>query len=199
MTYPDSTGSTQLTGSLQKLRATRQTIVLQVLALGLVALAVPLYLVFGQLRDDVTQTERQLTEVQANLTALSTPSAEVQQLSDQVAQTEALLDALATAPPPVGVDWPQLASAIAGYDAQKIVLVTLTEADNGIILEGRAVDNAAVVAYIKALSASPLFLDIERQSVRTVPAPDVTPESPSELSAELWPAHFVLNLVVNQL
>lgn len=170
---------------------------MQIVALGLIALAVPLYLVFDGLRDDLAQSASELFGVQTQLAALSTPAPDVQQLTAQVARTEAALAALTASQPPTGMDWPQLAGVIDSYDPQQITLLALTEADNQIILEGRATDNAAVVAYIQSLAASPLFLDIERQSVGTVPTPDAVPNDASKPSAEVRPVRFVLNLVVN--
>lgn len=198
MIYPDLAGTAQQIASSQQLRVTRWTIVLQIVALGLIALALPLYLIFSQLRDELAQSENELMEVQAHLAALSTSSPEVQQLTEQVAQTEALVSALVAAPPPVGMNWPQLASAIGSYDRQQITLVALTEVDNRLTLEGRATDNAAVVAYIQSLAASPLFLNIERQSVERVSAPGSAPAAVSEPGAELRPVRFVLNLVVSR-
>lgn len=197
MAYSDLAETVQQAAPSQQVRAIRRTLVLQIVALGLAALAIPLYLAFGQLQNEVAQIGRELMEVQAHLAALNTPSSEVQQLTEQVAQTDALLAALVAAPPPAGMNWSQIAGAISGFDRQQIILVTLTEIDNRIILEGRATDNAAVVAYIQSLAASPLFLNIERQSVGIVAAQASTPDAASEPSAELRPVRFVLNLVVN--
>ncbi len=198
MAYSDLAETVQQAAPSQQVRAIRRTLVLQIVALGLAALAIPLYLAFGQLQNEVAQIGRELMEVQAHLAALNTPSSEVQQLTEQVAQTEALVSALVAAPPPVGMNWPQLASAIGSYDRQQITLVALTEVDNRLTLEGRATDNAAVVAYIQSLAASPLFLNIERQSVERVSAPGSAPTAVSEPGAELRPVRFVLNLVVSR-
>jgi Tfp pilus assembly protein PilN len=167
----------------QHIQTVRRTVVLQITALGLLALAAPLYLIFGQLRGDVTRLESEYANLNARLAALNTPAPEVQALTDQLAKLDALSGQLAAEKPPVGVNWPGVIAAIGDYDRAQITLLSLTQTENQLTLEGEAVSNDAVVAYVKSLSTAPLFASVEIQSIK--------------LSTDVQSAHFVLVLIAN--
>jgi Tfp pilus assembly protein PilN len=141
-------------------------VILQITALGLAALALPLYLVFTQLRAESTQLATELAAVQARVAALNAPSPEVDALTLQAAEIVTLTAALNAARPPVGVNWPAVVAAINMYDRAQIALTGLTQTDNRIMLEGRATDNSVVVAYVQQLAASPLFVSVDVQSIK---------------------------------
>ena len=52
------------------------------------------------------------------------------------------------------------------FDRDQIELTTLTQTDNQILLEGRAANNEAVVAYVKQLEMSPLLVSVDVQSIK---------------------------------
>jgi Tfp pilus assembly protein PilN len=186
--------------SLEQLRRLRRTVILQIAALGLAALALPLYLVFTQLRDEAAQAATELASVQARMEALNAPSPEVEALTAKVTEIDALTAALEAARPPAGVPWPAVIAAINAYDRSQIELTSLTQTDNRLVLEGRATDNPAVMAYVQQLAASPLFVSVEVQSIKMAARTQGVPASGRAQEAEPTPdprpAQFVLALTV---
>ena len=152
--------------ALDQIRRVRRTVILQITALGLAALMLPLYLIFAQLRTESTDLATELVAVDARTQALNAPSPEVDALTVQAAEILTLTAALEAARPPIGVNWPAVIAAINGYDRSQIALTMLTQTDNRIALEGRAADNAAVVAYVQQLWAAPFFVSVEVQSIK---------------------------------
>lgn len=204
--------------ALGQIRRVRRTVILQITALGLAALMLPLYLVFTQLRAESVDLATELAAVEARAQTLNAPSPEVDALTAQAAEIYTLTTALEAGRPPIGVNWPAVIGAINGYDRSQIALTMLTQTDNRIALEGRATDNAAVVAYVQQLSASPLFVSVEVQSIKltgatahgsaarpdtaattwlvAAPAQAAQPTPLPEPTPDPRPAQFVLVLVV---
>jgi len=207
--------------SLGQLRRVRRTVILQITALGLAALALPLYLVFTQLRAESIQLATELASVQASTEALGAPMPEVDALTAQAAEIDALTAALEAAQPPPGVNWPAVIAAINTYDRDRIELTALTQTDNRVLLEGRASDNEVVWAYVKQMAASPWLVNVDVQSIklahdstrasggetattmlvrapvqRAQPTPEPTLEPTPEPTPDPHPARFVLVLVV---
>ena len=152
--------------ALEPIRRLRRTVILQITALGLAALALPLYMVFTQLRAESVELATELASIQASTEALSAPLPQVEALTAKAAEIITLTTSLEAVPPPAGVNWPAVITAIKTYDRGQIELTTLTQTDNRILLEGRATNNEAVVAYVEQLSMSPWLVNVDVQSIK---------------------------------
>jgi Tfp pilus assembly protein PilN len=172
--------------ALEQIRRVRRTVILQITALALAALALPFYLIFTQLRGEAAQLASDLATVEARIAALSAPAPEVEALTAQAAAILTLTAALEAARPPAGVNWPAVITAIDGYDRGQIELTALTQTDNQLLLEGRAVDNAAVVAYVQQLAASPYLADVEVQSIKLTGAAARAADGRADGTATTW-------------
>ena len=188
----------QQTAALHRIRAVRRKIVLQVIALGLAALAIPLYLIFSQLDQELAQLDQELVTLQERLIAVSTPSPQVQALTAQLDQMNSLYNALSAVAPATGVQWPAVVTAIDRYDQQRITIVSLTQNENRLVLDGRATDNAVVVSYMQDLTASPLFADVEIESMTLTEAAAATAPVVGEALEKRQPVQFRLALVIKQ-
>ncbi|HXF61795.1 MAG TPA: PilN domain-containing protein [Caldilineaceae bacterium] len=187
----------QQVAALRQIRTVRRKIVLQITALGLVALAIPLSLIFSQVQNELAQLDRELATLQDRLTAASTPSPQAQTLTAQLNQIESLYSSLSAVAPPLGVQWPAVVAAIDRYDRQHITVVSLTQSERRLVLEGRATDNTVVVRYLQDLTASPLFASVEIESMTLMEAA-TTATAPGDTLEERQPVQFRLALVINQ-
>ena len=83
--------------ALEQIRRLRRTMILQITALGLVALALPLYLVFAQLRAESRDLATEVGLDQASTDALSAPLPEVKSLTAKASEIMTLTTALEAA------------------------------------------------------------------------------------------------------
>jgi len=166
-------------------RSLRQTVAFGLLAFGLLLFALAVALIAASVRNDIALSAANLSALQDEMLSLSTPSAEVQELTVTLSNTRVLADQLAAAAPPLGANWPAVIAVIDRYDPAAITLTALTQTDNSITLSGQAVNDFAVVEYEKMLKESGVFANVILQSLkRTTPAAASAPATVTVASAE---------------
>lgn len=166
-------------------RSLRQTVAFGLLAFSLLLFALAVALIAASVRNDIALSAANLSTLQDEMLSLSTPSAEVQELTVTLSNTRVLADQLAAAAPPLGANWPAVIAVIDRYDPAAITLTALTQTDNSITLSGQAVNDFAVVEYEKMLKESGLFANVILQSLkRTTPAAASAPATVTVASAE---------------
>ena len=162
----------------QRRGISRITITLWAIAVGLVVLFVPLYLIASSIRNDVARVNGQLQLVYKSLTAVPTPGPEVQKLMTAVAQIDAPAKEIRDAQATIianHTDWQSVMSAIGNYDSNQLTLIALNQNGNQITLNGRAASDSAVTAYVRMLESSNLFSSVKLQSIKVIGTPTVSP------------------------
>jgi len=158
-------------------------IIISLIAISLATLIFPLYLVSASIRGYIGGLETEYQSVQNALATVSTPAPEVLELMDTLSQAQETggeLDEAYSAITADRTDWPAIMAAIGNYDPDELALDALTQADNRITLNGRAIDRSIVIAYADSLRLSDIFSSVEVQSISKVETPFVTATSTPE-------------------
>jgi Tfp pilus assembly protein PilN len=163
----------------QPQKISRTTIILWLLVLSLAAFFVPLFLLSNGIRGDVLRLEGDLQPISATLAVINTPPPEIQQLLEELTQAQGSADEIEQTYLSLmagRADWPAVMAAIGDYDPARLTLTSLAQTDNRLTLNGRAIDDSAVVAYARDLEESQLFARVVIQSVSSVATPFATPQ-----------------------
>lgn len=161
--------------ALQQLRGLRKGTVLGIVIVALLLILLVFALVDRSIQSDVTQAELTLTALDSELIHLQTPAAPVLTMMSTLTTTRALAEQIRLAAPAGGINWPQTIGALEQYDAETIMLTSLTQVDQRISITGQAVNEDVVVAYAQTMEKSNLFAAVVVQSIRMIPAPTATP------------------------
>ena len=147
-------------------RSLRQRVVFGLIAFSLLVFTVALALIAASVRNDVALSEANLSALQDRMIQLSTPSAEVQELTATLSETMTLANQLEAAAPELGVDWPTVMAVIDRYDPATLTLTSLTQTDKQITLTGQAANSTVAVNYKAMLEGSGLFTSVVPQSLK---------------------------------
>ncbi len=156
----------------------RRAIALWLVVASLAAVFVPLYLFAANVRGEAARLNSDLQLVQKSLATAPTPVPEAQKLIEALAQvgTPAQEVQEASATMAAGrTNWQAVMAAVGNYDPNQLTLDTLTQpVTTQIVLNGRAVDDAAVTAYVRTLEQSQLFSRVILQSIKVMGTPTTT-------------------------
>jgi Tfp pilus assembly protein PilN len=158
----------------------RRAIILWLVVIGLAVFSLPLYFVPLIIRGSITRLEADLLAIQETRTSSSTPAPEVQELINTLAQIQNPASEIEEVSPTIvagRTDWPATMAAISNYNPAQIALTSLTHTGNQITLNGQAIDETAVAAYVRALEGSNLFSRVVVQSIKAITTPFATPTS----------------------
>lgn len=198
--------STQYKEDEQRLQSVRTMVVLWLFVLALGIVLIPLMLVAGWVRSDMTRLETELLLLQSTLNDATTPSAEVLEMGAEVDRIEMLISSIQTTTVPSGANWPQIVQGVSQYDPIAITLSSLTQIEDRVQLTGRATNNDAVVRYQQKLLDSGMFADVVVVSMVAVPPSlsdveetesdkSTTAATPNS-SVELGDVQFVIDLLL---
>ncbi len=155
----------------------RGAIVLWLVAASWLILLIPLYIVSATVQRDVVRLETNIQTARQALTAVNTPEPEIQELVDEIAQVRSSADEIEQAYASAAsghVNWPAVMAAIGNYNPSQLNLTSITQADSRVTLNGRAIDDSAVIAYSRSLEESDLFSRVVVQSVSLIATPFAT-------------------------
>jgi Tfp pilus assembly protein PilN len=194
--------SDQYKQDMQRLQSLRTQVVLWLVVLALGIVLIPLMLITGWVRNDVTRLDDELLAVQSALSSASSPNAEVIQLTSEITRINQLVSTMQTVTVSSGVHWPSVISAAVRYDPTAVEITSLTQSGDKIQIAGRATSNDAVVRYQQLLLESGAFTDVVVVSMSAA-APPSTPTPAAEVNTAVEPAdlpfgnvEFVIDLVV---
>lgn len=176
---------------MKMLRALRQRAIIGVVVAALLLLLLAFWLIDRTVARDLTQLENMLVSQRQSLTLLQEPGPTTVALLATLTTTQAFADQILAAAPPTGINWPQVVAGIDRYDANQLVLMSVTQVARQLTLTGSAASEDAVVAYREQLEASADFTSVVLQSLRVIPAVTVTPaatKTPPPVSAVPVPA-----------
>ncbi len=155
----------------------RRVIILWLVAISGAVLLVPLYFIFSAIRNDVNRLQADIQAVQQSLTIIGTPQPEVQELMNDLGQVQGAISEIEAAYSAVAAnhtDWPAVMTAIGDHDPTQLALASLAQSGSQVTLNGRAVDDSAVIAYSRALEESNLFSRVVVQSIQAIATPLAT-------------------------
>jgi Tfp pilus assembly protein PilN len=156
----------------------RGTIILWLIAIGMIIMLLPLSLVASTIGSDAQRINADLVSIQNSLTSVPTPIPEVRELMNSLAQVqEQAIQVQALLPTLTGprTDWPAIMSAVGSYNPDQIVVSSLALANNQLTISGQAVNDTLVVDYARALEQSGRFSRVVVQSIRVIATPVLTP------------------------
>ncbi|GIV76266.1 PilN domain-containing protein [Litorilinea aerophila] len=168
--------------------ARRRALIAWLLACSLLFLLLALILAWSRTRSHVVQLENALVGVEQEILLASTPAAQTLTLSQQLTQTQGLIDRLSALSSTVDLPWPSLVPVLANYDRRQISFTSLKQDGRTILLTGKATDPALVSEYATMLEASGLFANVARQRIaQAQEAPQGDSASPSTPGAAATP------------
>lgn len=176
---PSEAVTTDVDASTPWFRSMRQTVVFGLVAFSLLSLTLAVTLIAASVRRDIALSEASLSALQDQLIELSTPSAEVQELTATLSETVGLANQLEAAAPTSSVNWPVVIAVIDRYDPATLTLTSLTQTDNQITLTGEAANSAIAVNYRGMLESSGLFANVIPRSLKLA-APATGTTAPAE-------------------
>jgi len=177
MTSSDSFDLNDLPEQGQTRGSRQATVVLWLVAIGVVVLLVPLYFILSAIRGDVSRLQGDIQTAQESLTSVDVPDPEIQELMNELSQIQGTISEIEAAYSTVAAghtDWPAVMSAIGNYKPAQLTLTSLAQADNQIALNGRAIDDSTVIAYSRDLEESGLFSRVVVQSIQSIATPLAT-------------------------
>ena len=158
-------------------KLSRSTIILWLIAAGMIILFLPLSLIAGGISDDTKRTTADLVSIQVSLTSVPTPVPEIQSLNSTLTalqQQKALVDAVAPTLTAPRANWPAIMAAIGNYDPNQVLITSLDQTGNRLTLIGQASSDTTVIAYQNALDQSKQFSNVFVQSIRVIATPVIT-------------------------
>ncbi|MDX2137653.1 MAG: PilN domain-containing protein [Chloroflexota bacterium] len=156
------------------------------LALGIAALFLPLYLVSAAIGEATVPLQTELDSVQATLTTPPEVPSEEVALTEQLLALRAQLSLIEDAPSTLvaaHTDWPAIMAAVRSYDANRVRLTGFTHENERLTIAGNAVEERAVFEYSEVLEQTGLFsrVSVQSISISTQPTPTIAPTPASGL------------------
>jgi Tfp pilus assembly protein PilN len=194
--------SAQYRQDVQRLKSLRLQVVLWLVVIALGVVLIPLMLVTGWVRNDVTRLESELSLTQNALTSAQLPSQEVTMLSAEAARLNQLVSTMQTMTLPSGVNWPLVVYAVGSYDVNSLKITSLTQTGDKLQIAGRAVSNDAVVRYQQSLIDARAFRDVLVVSMSTLPPTPVATAETQEAEVSTltvtpsFDVEFLIDLLV---
>ena len=164
----------------QPRKSPRGTIILWLVAASWIILLIPLYLFSTTVRGEVVRQEANLQAVSESLATVNAPAPELQELTDELARVQGAASDIEAAYSILAAshtNWPAVMAAIGSYNPSQLALTSIAQSGNRITLNGRAIDDTAVIAYSQALEQSGLFSRVIVQSVMLIATPFASPTS----------------------
>jgi Tfp pilus assembly protein PilN len=168
----------------------RTTLILWLVVVGMGLLIVPLYLFSLTLDADNDELLAELQPLELTMTSLATPAPEVELLQPTLAYLQTSRGEIETVKTTLAVrrtDWQAVMRAIGSYDPEQLTLESVSQSGNQVTLNGRAVDDAAVVAYANNLEAAQLFSNVVIESILIVATPPPSPTATAPGGADRTP------------
>ncbi len=142
-------------------------LVIWLVVLGLIVLFIPLYFVAVTLRDDVTRLEGKAASLETGSVGAAGLNQSLQEVQEQVSQFNTVLPTLTA----VNVDWAAAINSVRSIDSDRVALSRVLQNGTQLQISGRAIDDAAVVAYGRQLEESGFFNTVVVQSIVLVERP----------------------------
>ncbi|MBC7236158.1 MAG: PilN domain-containing protein [Chloroflexi bacterium] len=143
------------------------------ITLGALLLFVPLLVLMGLLQRDLGALDKGLEAVAKTATVAALPDSQVLALQTSVAQARASLGEVEQIDKLLSdhVPWNDVMTLIAQYDRSRLALDSFVQEGALLTLKGRAIDEAAVMIYVRRLEMSKLFQQVTVRSLKVLNEP----------------------------
>ncbi len=148
------------------------------MALGLAVLFLPLYLISGAIKESNQTLTNDLAEIAQQQTDLSQPGSTQQTLQDDLIKARQRLETLSAGKTNLiasHINWPAVMAVIGNNGYVHMDLLSLSQADNQIVLRGQAQAESIVMTYARMLEESGQFSKVIVQSISLKVLPTPTP------------------------
>lgn len=167
-------------------------LVLWLIVVSMTFLVIPVFLAGGVIQEERLLLERQLAGLQAELDQPPPVNPEVERLESELLSLRnaaSELESLRTTLQAGNVDWSLIMRIFIEYDPHRMALTTITNTGQRITMNGQAMNETDLMAYVDILQESGLFTQVILQSInRVVPEVD---EDGAPVNAHL-PVQFVI-------
>lgn len=143
-------------------------LVMWLVVLGIALLFLPLGLLTMQLRMERLALEEEVSALTDSASVTPTPDPDSEDLRSRLLilrEVETTLHSLQTTLQDQRQEWPPVMAALLGYDFRQIELTRIAQTDGLLLVEGRAADEDAVLAYVNSLREEGLFRRVQVQSI----------------------------------
>jgi Tfp pilus assembly protein PilN len=148
-----------------------QLLLLWLVAGSLFLALIPFGLLSRSIRNDIRFAEAELDQVEAQLDETPSPPPDVQPLLATLETLQGQAEELERTTQTIAesqIYWPALMDTVHQYDPQEIEFTTFIQEERRIILEGKAVNDDAVVAYVQSLDSAEVFSRVLIQSINLI-------------------------------
>lgn len=142
--------------------------VVWLVAMSMAMLFVPLYLMSSTLQEDVIALETEYAQLSEALSLTPTPDAAAEDIRSNLLglQSDIVLltstyDELANA----RLDWFAVMDWLLQYDQEAILLTRLVQEDRGLLVEGMASNENAILRYVNILREAEIFSGVQVLSI----------------------------------
>lgn len=145
--------------------------------LSISALFLPLFLLSTTIAQDNQSLAAQLATSQTQLTNQPPESAQEQALSATLSQKledASAIDTVQTSLTGNHVVWPVVMASLGNYNENYMIILSVSQTGQQIVLSGRAWTEPTVISYVNRLESSGLFTRVSVQSLAVTTAPDAT-------------------------
>jgi Tfp pilus assembly protein PilN len=155
-------------------------VVFWLVVVGLAGLFLPLYLIGAAIKDNTQTLRDQIAQIDQQEADLSQPGSDQQTLQDELLAARQQLETLSAVNAKLlatHIDWPAVMAVIGNNGYVQMDLISLSQADDQIMLRGQAGAESVVMAYSRMLEESGQFSRVIVQSIslKTLPTPTPPP------------------------
>ncbi|MBI5958736.1 MAG: hypothetical protein HY866_08375 [Chloroflexi bacterium] len=151
--------------------------------MGLAGLFLPLYLLSTAIKEHNQTLKNDLAQIEQQESELSQPGSEQQTLQDELIKARQRLDLLSTVQTDLiaqHINWPAVMAVVGNNGYVQMELLSLSQANELIMLHGQAQAESVVMAYARMLEESDQFSRVIVQSISLKILPTPTPPPTTE-------------------
>ncbi|MCA9915913.1 MAG: hypothetical protein KC496_21310, partial [Anaerolineae bacterium] len=139
-------------------------LVVWLVAMSMAMLFLPLFLMASTLQEDVLAMETEYAQLSEALSLTPTPDVAAEdirvtllQLQSDAVLLTSTYDELANA----GLDWFAVMDSLLQYDQEAILLTRIMQEENGLLVEGTATNENAILRYVNTLREADPFSGVQ--------------------------------------
>ena len=158
------------------------TVIKWLIVFSIGALFIPLFLLSTTIAQDNDTLEGELATSQAQIANEPPESSEARALNatlSQKLQDSSAIDTVQTSLTSNHVVWPVVMASVGNYNENYMLILSVSQTGQQIVLSGRAWTEPTVISYVNRLESSGLFTHVSVQSLAVTTAPEAT-EAPAE-------------------
>lgn len=185
--------------SVPETRGIGRSLIPWLILLALAVLFVPLFVGASTIESAVAPLATESDILQATITAPPPAPLQEQTLTANLLSLRSRLAALENIPATLvaeHIDWPAIMASVLSYDTNRIRLLSFNQENTHLTLQGKGLEESAVLEYVTTLQNMSYFSGVHVQSITLDPVGPPTPDLETGVSPiELYmPFDFTLSL-----